>query len=121
MAVSTKLLGRWGEAKAAEMLKRKGYRIIAMGYRTRFGELDIIAQKKNMVVFVEVKLRKNDRFAKAMEYVDSINQERLKATARLWMSERGEEVSCRFDVVEIYAPEGMNTEVPVINHIENAF
>ena len=62
--------GAWGESLAEEYLKRKGYQFIAAGYRSRFGEIDIIAYNKNFLVFVEVKLRKNDRFAEAKEFVE---------------------------------------------------
>ena len=53
------LLGRYGEALAAEYLRKKGCRILAMNYRTRLGELDVIAADRRYVIFAEVKLRKN--------------------------------------------------------------
>ena len=59
------LLGRYGEALAAEYLRKKGCRILAMNYRTRLGELDVIAADRRYVIFAEVKLRKNAAFADA--------------------------------------------------------
>ncbi len=71
------LTGAWGEALAAEYLRGKRYQILAAGYRSRFGEIDLIAANRKYLVFVEVKLRKNSNFAQAMEFVDSAKQNRL--------------------------------------------
>lgn len=119
--MNTKLRGRWGEALAAEHLRKKGYEIIGAGYRTRFGEIDIIAENRKFVVFTEVKLRKNKDFARAGEFVDAGKRNRLIATAKLWLSENDTEKQPRFDVVEVYAPEGGDERDVRINHIENAF
>ena len=118
---AAKLLGRWGEALAAEYLKKKGYRITALNYSCRWGEVDLIAENARYLVFVEVKLRKSDRFARASEYVDLRKQERIRRTAELWLSLHETEKQTRFDVVEIYAPDGMATARPRINHLEDAF
>lgn len=115
-----KLLGRWGEEQAARYLEKKKFRIIGINYTCRFGEIDIIAENRRYVVFVEVKLRKSDRFAAAREFVTTAKRERLIATAQLWLQANAGDKQPRFDVVEVYAPEGM--EGPIhINHIENAF
>ena len=119
--MNTSLLGRWGEAKALEYLKRKGFLPVAAGYRTRFGEIDLIVRNKKYVVFAEVKLRKSARFANALEFVDAHKQERLRKTALIWLSGHETALQPRFDVLEVYAPEGMDTKFPEINHIENAF
>lgn len=116
-----KLLGRWGEEKAAEYLKKKHYTIIGMNYACRFGEIDLIAEKGGFVVFAEVKLRKSAAFAQAREFVDRRKQERLTAAAQLWLAANGGERQPRFDVIEIYAPRGMDSPRLEINHIENAF
>ena len=116
-----KLTGRWGEALAAEFLRKKRYQIVAANYGCRFGEIDLIVRNRKYVVFVEVKLRRSDRFARAAEYVDANKQERLRKTAALWLSQNETGLQPRFDVVEIYAPEGMETARPVINHLEDAF
>ena len=73
------LLGAWGEALAAEYLRKKRYKIQAAGYRCRFGEIDLIAANRTYLAFVEVKLRKSADFASAREYVDGRKQERLRA------------------------------------------
>ena len=115
-----KILGRWGEEQAAKYLQKKKYRIVGMNYTCRFGEIDIIAENRGYVVFAEVKLRKSDRFAAAREYVTRAKRERLIATAQLWLAANPTAKQPRFDVVEIYAPDGSGGMVR-INHIENAF
>jgi len=115
------LAGAWGEALAAEFLRKKRYRIVAAGYRSRFGEIDLIAQDKKFLVFAEVKLRKSADFAAAMEYVDRRKQERIKTTALMYLSEHPTNLQPRFDVIEIYAPDGMKTLRPEIHHMEDAF
>ncbi len=115
------LLGSWGESLAANYLQKKRYKILAMNYRCRMGEIDIIAENKKCLIFVEVKLRKSDRFAQAREFVDQRKQERLKITASLYLSQNEFSKPSRFDVVEIYAPRGMETKRPEIIHLEDAF
>ena len=115
------LTGAWGEALAAEYLRKKHYKIEAAGYRTRFGEIDLIVKDRRFLVFVEVKLRKNASFARAGEYVDRRKQDRLRVTASIYLEENPTELQPRFDVIEIYAPEGIRTAHPEINHMEDAF
>ena len=116
-----KLTGRWGEALAAEYLRKKRYQLVAMNYTCRFGEIDLIVRNRKYIVFVEVKVRKSDRFARAAEYVNAAKQQRLRTTASLWLSQNETKLQPRFDVVEIYAPDGADTGKPVINHMEDAF
>ena len=80
-------------------------------------------QNKNrrFLVFAEVKLRKNADFARAAEFVDRRKQERIKTTALIYLSQYPTALQPRFDVIEIYAPEGMDTLRPRINHLEDAF
>ncbi len=118
---TSKLTGAWGEAVAAEFLRKKHYKIIANGYHSRFGEIDLIAQNRKFLVFVEVKLRKSTRFAQAREYVDARKQDRLRRTASMYLSQNPSSLQPRFDVIEIYAPEGTATVSPEINHMEDAF
>lgn len=116
-----KLLGRWGEALAAAFLREKGFAILETNYRSRYGEIDLIVQNKMYLVFVEVKLRAGDEFAGAGEAVDNQKQKRVRNTALLWLSEHEEDRQPRFDVIEIYAPQGVNTKKPRLIHLENAF
>ena len=115
------LTGAWGEALAAVYLQKKHYKILATGYRCRFGEIDIVASNKEHLVFVEVKLRKSNRFANACEFVDYHKQNRLRITASVYLAENTTDLQPRFDVIEIYAPEGTETKKPEIHHMEDAF
>ncbi len=115
------IAGAWGEEQAAKYLRRKGFRLLAMGYRCRFGEIDIIASNRKYLVFVEVKTRKNDRFAQALEFVDARKQNRLRSTAQFYLESYPTDLQPRFDVIEIYAPDGIETVSPQIRHLEDAF
>ena len=68
-----------------------------------------------------VKLRRSDSFAQAREYVDRRKQDRLRMTASLYLAEHPTRLQPRFDVIEIYAPQGMETPQPQIYHMEDAF
>ncbi len=115
------IVGAWGEALAAAYLQRKHFRIVTTGYRCRFGEIDLIVSDRKYLVFVEVKLRKTANFARACEYVDFHKQNRLRTTASLYLSQYPTNLQPRFDVIEIYAPEGTATVKPEIHHMEDAF
>lgn len=115
------LVGAWGESLAAAFLQKKKYKLLASGYRCRFGEIDLIVSNRDYLVFVEVKLRKNNQFASAMEYVDRHKQSRIRTTAELYLSQNPTALQPRFDVIEIYAPDGIDTKKPEIYHLEDAF
>ncbi len=112
--------GAYGEQLACAYLQAKGYVIVARNYRSQWGEIDIIAQQDDGIAFVEVKLRKNAKFARAKEYVTLPKQKKLSITAALWLQETKSKLHCRFDVIEIYLPEGA-IQPSEINHLENAF
>ncbi len=114
-------MGAWGEAVAAEYLRKKRYEIVAVGYHSRFGEIDLIVQNKKYLVFVEVKLRKSADFAAGRDYVNRQKQDRIRVTASVYLSQYPTELQPRFDVIEIYAPNGVETKKPEINHLEDAF
>ena len=116
-----KLLGRWGEALVADDLRKRGCTILASGYRSRFGEIDLIAADQNYLCFVEVKLRKSAAFGGAGEFVDRRKQNKLRLTAELYLSCHQTRLQPRFDVIEVYAPQGTDTKAPRVRHIENAF
>ena len=117
----TKLIGRFGEAAAGEYLRRKGYKLLGLNYRTRFGEIDLIASKGKIVAFVEVKTRRSDDFAQAREFVTPAKQRRILAAAQAWLQGAACSLQPRFDVIEVYAPQGTRTPDPVIRHWENVF
>lgn len=116
-----KRLGRWGETLAAAYLREKGFVILTANYRSRYGEIDLIAQNDDYIVFVEVKLRAGNGFGGAREAVSGWKQARIRSTALFWLSEHENGLQPRFDVIEIYAPNGINTRTPRLIHLENAF
>ncbi len=118
--MGTRELGRFGEERAARYLRLRGYRIVERNFSCRLGEIDLIARRGEYIVFVEVKLRKSADFAAAREFVTAAKQQRIRSTAALWLSQNETELQPRFDVIEIYAPDGAEGRITV-NHIENAF
>ena len=113
--------GKWGEKKALMYLCEKDYDIVSTGFRSRFGEIDIIAKNKDYLTFVEVKTRKNRNFAHAKEYVSKDKQRKIISTANYWLVKHPTRLQPRFDVIEIYAKDGELTVLPEIIHIKNAF
>ena len=101
-------------------MQKKRYKIVATNYRCRFGEIDLIAADRKYLVFIEVKLRKSDRFANAHEFVDLRKQERIRTTASFYLSEFPTQLQPRFDVIVIYDPQGTDTPNPEIYHWEDA-
>ena len=98
----SKTLGQRGEKQAVTFLKSKGYRILAKNYRNRFGEIDIIAQDGENLVFVEVKTRTNDNFGTPEEAVNTNKLKKIMMVASNFMQEQGlEDVQPRFEVVSI--------------------
>ena len=114
-------LGRWGEDLAAAFLEEKGCRIVDRNWKCRFGELDLVAEGEGYLCFVEVKLRRTQRFGTGAEQVDQRKREKLRITAELYLQERPAVLQPRFDVVEVLAPNGLGTKNPKIRHIEGAF
>lgn len=119
--MDTKLLGSYGEQRAAAFLRDKGYKLVGMNYHTRLGEIDLIVSDRKYIVFVEVKLRRSASFAAAREYVTAAKRRHIIAAAQSWLQKNPSELQPRFDVIEVYAPEGMKESSLKIEHIENAF
>ena len=117
----SRLLGRWGEELAAELLRNKGFRVTDANWKCRFGELDLVAEDGEYLCFAEVKLRKSDTYGSAGESVDRRKQARLRMAAELYLVQHPTQLQPRFDVVEIYAPQGLATPTPEIRHWDNAF
>ena len=113
--------GFYYEKIAGVYLEEQGYQIIEYNFYCRQGEIDIIAMDGDTLVFVEVKLRKSADFAQAMEFVDRRKQDKIRITASMYLSQNPTALQPRFDVIEIYAPYGLETRMPEITRIENAF
>ncbi|MBR4949872.1 MAG: YraN family protein [Clostridia bacterium] len=113
-------IGDMGEELACKYLKKKKYKIIDRNFQTRYGEIDIIALKKDVICFVEVKTRNNDDFQKAYESVTSKKMERIKTTAFQYLQKNHGDKQLRFDIIEVYTNRENKNKIE-INHYENAF
>jgi putative endonuclease len=112
-------LGESGEELACRELGARGYAIVARRYRTRYGELDIVARDGDFVVFVEVKLRTTGEFGEAAESVTPWKQRRVVAMAVDYLSRNGlTDRPCRFDVVAV---DVQDDGVPKVTVIQGAF
>lgn len=121
MSTPTKLLGAWGEAQTAAYLRKRGYEIVATNYRTRFGEIDLIARKDGVLVFVEVKTRKFSANVRPSEQVTPKKLERIRMAGLSYLAEKNCDLPVRFDVAEVFAPVSL-VEPPIkIHYIENVY
>ena len=111
-------LGRWGEDQAARYLENHGLTIVKRGFRCRFGEIDIIAQNSEVLVFCEVKTRRRETFATPQESVTWTKQRRLIKTADWYLNQQPWDGDLRFDVIAILAAEGQELQ---IEWIQDAF
>lgn len=114
-------LGLWGEKCVAEFLKERGADILASRWRSPYGEVDIIAEQGEFLSFIEVKLRKNDRFSPGRAFVTKTKQRKIYLSAQMYLLEYKGSLQPRFDVAEVYASEGLQTSIPRIIYWENAF
>ena len=111
-------LGSLGESLARTALEQQGYAILATRYRTRAGEIDIVARDGGCLVFVEVKARRHTECGTPAEAVTPRKQRRIIAMARDFLARhQSDATSCRFDVVAILLTDGE----PSIEIIRNAF
>jgi putative endonuclease len=100
-------LGKRGEDLACAELEKRGYVIVHRRFRTRCGEIDIVAQDGEVLVFVEVKARSNGNFGTPLESVTWQKQQRLSRMAASYLCvNRLTNVACRFDVVSILEQHG---------------
>lgn len=105
-----------GEDQATEYLREKGYAIIRRNYRVGKAEIDIIARKDDLLVFVEVKTRTNDDFGYPEEFVNRRKQRMILNAADSYILKTGWQEDIRFDIIAITM-----TKPPELFHIEDAF
>lgn len=119
MITEPRKTGLLGEIYAARYLRKKGYKILSANYRTKSGEIDIIAEKNGTVCFVEVKTRSEGAYFSPYEAVDRKKEENVKSTAAAFLAQAktGTDISIRFDIVEIVLSGG----ACAVRHIKNAF
>ncbi len=114
-----KTTGKIGEDIAAKFLTRKGYRILERNWRIKGGEIDIVADDRGTMVFVEVKARSSTEYGTGEEAITPHKKGKIINTAKAYLKYKGEDRPCRFDVIAIlFDKRGKAKE---INHIEDAF
>ena len=113
--------GITGEVIAAKFLTTKGYDIVALNYRSCYGEIDIIASNDEYIVFVEVKSREQDAYFLPREAVTKKKQKNIIKTAMQYLGVAEPKLQPRFDVIEVYTNYKNKSEKIKINHIKNAF
>ena len=113
-------LGQYGEALAAQYLLKKGYKILQSNFKCKIGEIDLIAQDKEVVVIVEVKTRSDLSYGMPYEAVNYHKQRKLLKIAQAYLLKRYRTVNvmARFDVLSIHKDPAGNEH---IEHIINAF
>ena len=105
-------IGQCGEETAVKILKKHGYKIIERNYRTRQGEIDIIARDGEYTCFVEVNFRKNDDFGDPGDFIDERKQQKIIKTAQYYAVKKGiYDTPMRFDAVLINAGKKSKAEV----------
>lgn len=117
-----KITGQCGEEAAVSYLLKNKYKIIKRNYSNKCGEIDIIAQKDDDLVFVEVKTRNSDEFGTPAQAVTYYKKRNIINTAKWYLAKNPTELNIRFDIIEVYgAFTGESFEMENINHIIQAF
>ena len=112
--MNNKLKGAIGENQAADYVKKLGFKVLERNFTTKIGEIDIIAQDKNYIVFIEVKKRTSLEYGRPSEAVNYFKQTKIKQVSQIYLQKNNKLNSyVRFDVLEILDNE--------INYILNAF
>jgi putative endonuclease len=117
-SINRRTQGKAGEDLAARFLERKGLKILERNYRFERGEIDLIAEDGDELIFIEVKARRSAAFGAPEDAVTEKKQEQIRGVAEGYLYEHDiENRPCRFDVVAIEFKNGVSE----IRHIENAF
>jgi putative endonuclease len=113
------LLGQRAERMAADRLRQMGYRLVGTNFRSRYGEIDIVAWDADYLAFVEVRSHASREFGGPAESISVSKQSKLRLTAETYLSQQDlHEANCRFDVVEVIFAKGVP---PVVEVIKGAF
>ncbi|MEO0368668.1 MAG: YraN family protein [Pseudomonadota bacterium] len=118
MRKSSNPTGAAAEEFALQFLKRQQLQLIERNFNTRFGELDLIMQDQDSLVFVEVRYRRSSLFGSSIESVTHSKQHKLKLTAQTFLSQlNAHATACRFDIVALQG----DLRDPLVDWIKNAF
>ncbi len=111
--------GRWAEQTALDYLLDKNLALLDKNFRSSFGEIDLIMQEGNILVFIEVRYRSSNHFHTALESINKKKCDRIISTSQQYLTEnrKSAHMDCRFDVVVLSGQQ----EKPTIEWIKNAF
>lgn len=118
MATQRRLLGNEGEEAVARHLKENGFTIIARNYSRPYGEIDLIARKKDLIAFIEVKTRRSASFFDMSELIGHSKQRKIITVAKQYLAQHTKnDTECRFDIALVtHSPVGAD-----VCYIPNAF
>ncbi len=114
-----KIIGDLGETAVRKYIRRKHYRILETNFVSKYGEIDIIARHRKVLVFIEVKTRTSKMFGGAVGAVNFHKRHNIVLTSQVYMRNKGYTGERRYDIAEVYLDENM--KVSEINYIENGF
>ena len=115
--------GENAEVACCAYLKSNGLKLVTKNFNCRYGEIDIVMLDKNMLVFVEVRFRKNDDFGGGLESITSAKQQKLRRSAELYLQQNNQHKNARFDVVSMSKNNQTSNNKPAYTFewITNAF
>ena len=113
--------GAWGEDQADLYLLKQGYTLLCRNFHSRYGEIDLIVQKDDIIAFVEVKPRAKGALYSPAEAVTPAKQQKIVLTALHYMEEYNSDLQPRFDVCEVYPVVVKRKKTAEINYLEDAF
>lgn len=114
--MQTQIIGNWGESYACDYLNRQGLKILSRNFRAKTGEIDIIAQDDDYLVFIEVRVRFNKMHSNAAESINLSKQRKILKTAEFYLQKFNYRGKCRIDVIAIDRSE----TPPKLDWIKNA-
>ena len=113
-------IGSFGEALARDNLISKGYKILNMNFRNKFGEIDIICKKNNLLIFCEIKSRYSNSFGSPIESITCYKQKQIIKLSELYLiSKKYYNFNVRYDIIEVIF--NTITSSHIINHVQDAF
>ena len=114
-------IGLEGEKRVAHFLRQRGFNVIKRNYQCRYGEIDIIAENDEYILFVEVKTRKENALISGVDAVDAKKQSKITLTAQDYIVKTNCQKQPRFDVAEVTVKEKAEGFGFSLKYIENAF
>lgn len=116
--MNSQMIGDYGELTALRYLRFHGYKIITVNYRCKFGEIDIIAEDRKYICFIEVKTRGENSYFSPADAVDFSKRSKIISSANLFLKNYDMKRQPRFDIIEVYFKDDEPSE---LRHIEAAF